>query len=151
MSIHLTWVTPCHTQQYHIYYRGTCESYLDEGRLDTDRQEYTLDGLQEGVNYSFTVNQTGFSGGGVFSTGPVYARTFTAGKLSSQYCTEHIANELQNEYHCIHKHANNGCFNCTVIACKQTEDTIKLLLEPHCGINNCIKKPMTHVYQQQVS
>ena len=79
-SIHLTWVTPCHTHQYHIYYRGTCGAYVDEGRLDTDGQEYTFDGLHEGVNYSFTVNQTGFSGGRVFSTGPVYARTFTAGK-----------------------------------------------------------------------
>ena len=116
-SIHLTWVTPCHTQQYHIYYSGRCGSYLDEGRLDTDRQEYTLDGLQEGVNYSFTVNQTGFSGGRVLSTGSVYARTFTAGKPSSQYCTEHIANELQNEYHRMQKHANSDCFNHTVITC----------------------------------
>ena len=66
-SIHLTWVAPCHTQQYRIYYRGTCGSYVDEGRLDTDHQEYTLDGLQEGVNYSFTVNKTGFSGGSVLS------------------------------------------------------------------------------------
>ena len=64
-SIHLTWVAPCHTHQYHIYYRGTCGTYVDEGRLDTDHQEYTFDGLQEGVNYSFTVNQTGFSGGRV--------------------------------------------------------------------------------------
>ena len=79
-SVHLTWVAPCHTQQYHIYYRGTCETYVDEGRLNTDRQEHTFDGLQEGVNYSFTVNQTGFSGGRVLLTGPVYARTFTAGK-----------------------------------------------------------------------
>ena len=79
-SIHLTWVTPCHTRQYHIYYRGTCGAYVDEGRLDTDRQEHTFDGLQEGVNYTFTVSQTGFSGGGVLSTGPVYTRTFTAGK-----------------------------------------------------------------------
>ena len=74
------WVAPCNTQQYHIYYRGTCGAYVDEGRLDTDNKEHTFDGLQEGVNYSFTVNQTGFSGGGVLSTGPVYARTFTAGK-----------------------------------------------------------------------
>ena len=79
-SIHLTWVAPCHTQQYHIYYRGTCGSYVDEGRLDTDRQEHMFYGLQEGINYSFTVNQTGFGGGRVLSTGPVYARTFTAGK-----------------------------------------------------------------------
>ena len=79
-SIRLTWVTPCHTQQYHIYYRGTCGAYVDEGRLDTDHQQYTFDGLQEGVNYSFTVNQTGFSGGRVPSIGPVYARTFTAGE-----------------------------------------------------------------------
>ena len=78
-SIYLTWVAPCHTHQYHIYYRGTCGTYVDEGTLDTDHQEFTLDGLQEGVNYSFTVNQTGFSGGGVLSTGPVYARTITAG------------------------------------------------------------------------
>ena len=79
-SIHLTWVASCHIQQYHIYYRGTCGNYVDEGRLDTDRQEYTFDGLQEGTNYSFTVNQTGFSG---VSTGPVYARTFTAGNYSN--------------------------------------------------------------------
>ena len=80
-SIHLMWVAPCHTHQYHIYYRGTCGTYVDEGRLDTDHQEYTFDGLQEGVNYSFTVSQTGFSGGRVLSTGPVYARTFTEGIL----------------------------------------------------------------------
>ena len=85
-SINLTWVAPCHTQQYHVYYMGTCGSYADEGRLGTDHQEYTLDGLQEGVNYSFTVNQTGFSGGRVLSTGPVYARTFTTG---NQYCNEY--------------------------------------------------------------
>ena len=78
-SVHLTWVAPCHTQQYHIYYRGTCGAYVDEGRLDTGHQEYTLNGLQEGMNYSFTVNQTGFNEGRVLSTGPVYARTFTAG------------------------------------------------------------------------
>ena len=84
-SIHLTWVTPCHTLQYHIYYRGTCGAYVDEGRLDTDHREYTFDGLQEGVNYSFTVNQTGFSGGRVLSTGPVYARTFTAGTMIASH------------------------------------------------------------------
>ena len=49
--------------------------------METDHQEYTFDGLQKGVNYSFTVNQTGFSGGRVHSTGPVYGRTFIAGKL----------------------------------------------------------------------
>ena len=80
-SVHLTWVAPCHTQQYHIYYRGTCGAFVDEGRLDTDQQEYTFDGLQEGINYSFPVNQTGFSGGGVLSAGPVYAKTFTASML----------------------------------------------------------------------
>ena len=84
-SIHLTWVALCHTKQYHIYYRGTCGSYVDEGRLDTDHQEYTLDGLQEGINYSFTVTLTGFSGGKVLSTGPVYARTFTTGKQFNQH------------------------------------------------------------------
>ena len=47
--------------------------------MDTSRQEYTLNELQVGTNYSFTVNQSGFSGGRVFSTGPVYARTLTAG------------------------------------------------------------------------
>ena len=78
-SVHLTWVTPCHTQQYHIYYNGTCGAYVDEGRLDTDHQEHTFDELQEGTNYTFIVNQTGLSGGRVFSIGPVYARTFTAG------------------------------------------------------------------------
>ena len=40
-----------------------------------------FDRLQEGINYSFTVNQSGFSGGRVVSTGPVYARTFTAGRI----------------------------------------------------------------------
>ena len=79
-SVHLTWVAPCHTQQYHIHYRGTCGAYVDEGRLDTDHQEHTFDRLQEGVNYSFTVNQTGFSGGRVLSTDPVHARTFTTGE-----------------------------------------------------------------------
>ena len=87
-SIRLTWVTPCHTHQYHIYYRETCGSYVDEGRLDTDHQEYTLDGLQEGVNYSFTVTQTGFGGGRVLSTGLVYARTFTAGMIIANQIDE---------------------------------------------------------------
>ena len=79
-SVHLTWVTTCHTEQYHIHYRGTCGAYVDEGRLDSDHQDYIFDELQEGINYSFTVTQTGFSGGRVLSTGPVYAKTFTAGK-----------------------------------------------------------------------
>ena len=79
-SVLLTWVVPCQTNQYHIYYRGACGPYVDEGRLDTDHQEHTFDGLQESVNYSFTVNQTGFSGGRVLSIGPVYAKTFTTGK-----------------------------------------------------------------------
>ena len=78
-SVHLTWVAPCHTQQYHIYYIGTCGPYVDEGRVDTRHQEYTLNGLQEDMNYRLTVNQSGFSGGRVLSTSPVYARTFTAG------------------------------------------------------------------------
>ena len=78
-SIHLTWVAPCHTQQYHIYYMGTCETYINKSSLETDRQEHAFGGLQEGIKYTFTVNQTGFSEGRVLSTGPVYARTFTAG------------------------------------------------------------------------
>ena len=78
-SVYLTWVAPCDTQQYHIYYRGTCGTYVDEGSVDTSHTEYTFDELQEGMNYTFTVNQTGFGGCGVFSTGPVYAMTFTAG------------------------------------------------------------------------
>ena len=78
-SVRLTWVAPCHTQQYRIYYRGTCGAYVDEGRLDTSHQEYTVDGLQEDMNYSFTVNQSGFSRGRVLPTGPVYAMTLTAG------------------------------------------------------------------------
>ena len=78
-SVYLTWVAPCDTQQYHIYYRGTCGTYVDEDNLDTSRTDYTLNGLQEGINYTFTVNQTGFGGGVVLSTGPVYAMTFTAG------------------------------------------------------------------------
>ena len=80
-SVHLTWVAPCHTQQYHIYYRGTCGAYVDEGKLDTDVQEHTLHGLQKGINYNFTVNQSGFSGGTVLSIGPAHARTFTGGML----------------------------------------------------------------------
>ena len=79
-SVRLTWVAPCPTQQYRIYYRGTCGAYINESSLETDRQEHTVGGLQEGINYSFTVNQSGFSVGRVLSTGPVYARTFTAGK-----------------------------------------------------------------------
>ena len=72
-SVYLTWVAPCDTQQYHIYYRGTCGTYVDEDSLDTSRTEYKLNELQEGINYTFTVNQTGFGGGRVLSTGPVYA------------------------------------------------------------------------------
>ena len=82
-SIRLTWVAPCHTHQYHIYYRGTCGTYINKSRLETDRQDHTFGQLQEGVNYSFTVNQTGFSGGRVFSTGLVYAKTFTAGTINN--------------------------------------------------------------------
>ena len=78
-SVHLTWVAPCHTRQYHIYYRGTCEAYVHNGSLNTSHQEYKVDGLQEDINYTFTVSQTGFSGGRVLSTGPMYAKTFTAG------------------------------------------------------------------------
>ena len=77
--VYLTWVAPCDTQQYHIHYKGTCGTYVDEGSLNTSQNQYTLVGLQEGIDYTFTVNQTGFGGGRVFSTGPVYARTFTAG------------------------------------------------------------------------
>ena len=81
-SVYLTWVAPCDTQQYHIYYRGTCGTYVDEDSLDTSRTEYTLDELQEGINYTFTVNQNGFGGGRVLSAGPVYARTLTAGNYN---------------------------------------------------------------------
>ena len=83
-SVHLTWVAPCHTQQYHIYYRGTCGTYVDEERLNANHQEYTLGGLQGGINYTFTVNQSGFSGGRVFSTGLVYAKTFTTGMMMNE-------------------------------------------------------------------
>ena len=79
-SVRLTWMAHCDTQKYHIYYRGTCGTYVHKGSLDANHREHTVDGLQEDINYSFIVNQTGFSGGRVFSTGPVYARTFTAGK-----------------------------------------------------------------------
>jgi len=78
-SMYLTWVAPCHTQQYHISYRGVCGTYVDEGSVDTSHTEYTFDELQEGMNYTFTVNQTGFGAGREFSTGPVYVNTFTAG------------------------------------------------------------------------
>ena len=95
-SVQLTWVTPCHTQQHHIYYRGTCEAYVDEGKLDTDRQVHTFDGLQEGINYSFTVTKTEFSGGRVLSTGPAYARTFTAGKQHTECNGDYLG--LPNQY-----------------------------------------------------
>ena len=95
-SVYLTWVAPCHTQQYHIYYRGTCGAYVDEGRLDTDHQEHIFDGLQEGINYSFTVTQTGFSGGSMFSTDPVYARTFTAGKQHTECNGDYLGLPNQN-------------------------------------------------------
>ena len=78
-SVYLTWLSPCNTQQYSVYYRGTCGAYLDEGRFSTDQQQHTFDGLQEGINYTFTVNQTGFGGGGVLSTGPVYIHSFASG------------------------------------------------------------------------
>jgi len=80
-SVYLTWVASCDTRQYHVYYRGSCGTYVDEGSVDTSHTKYTFDGLQEGLNYSFTVNQTGFGEGRVFSTGPVYAMTFTAGMI----------------------------------------------------------------------
>ena len=83
-SVCLTWVAPCHTQQYHIYYRGTCGSYVDDGRLESNQQEYTVNGLQGDINYSFTVNQSGFSGGRVLSAGPVFARTFAAGMMMNE-------------------------------------------------------------------
>ena len=70
--VYLTLVAPCDTQQYHTYYRGTCGTYINEGRLDTNCTEYTFDELQESINYTFTVNQTGF----VLSTAPVYAKPF---------------------------------------------------------------------------
>ena len=79
--MYLTWVAPCDTQQYHIYYRGTCGTYVHEGSLDTNRTEHTFDELQGGMNYNFTVNQTGFGGDRVLSTGPVYAKTYTAGMM----------------------------------------------------------------------
>ena len=78
-SVHLAWLSACNTQQYNIYYRGTCGAYLDEGRFSTDQQQHTFDGLQEGINYTFTVNQIGFGGGGVLTTGPMYIASFTAG------------------------------------------------------------------------
>ena len=91
-SVRLTWVAPCHTQQYHIYYRGTCGTYVNDIRVDTNQQEYTVDGLQGytvdglqgGINYTFTVNQSGFSGGRVLSTGPAYVKTFTAGMIINE-------------------------------------------------------------------
>ena len=76
-SVHLTWLSLCNTQQYSVYYRGTCGTYLDEGRFSTDQQQYTFDGLQEGINYTFTVNQTGF--GETSSAGPMYITSLTAG------------------------------------------------------------------------
>ena len=87
-SVYLTWVAPCDTQQYHIHYRGTCGTYVDEDSLDTNRTEYTLVGLQEGINYTFTVNRTGFGGGRVLSAGPVYARTLTAGNYNGMKMIE---------------------------------------------------------------
>ena len=89
-SVHLTWVAPCHTQKYHIYYRGACGTYVDEGRLDADVQEHTFDGLQEGINYSFTVTQTGFSGSRVLSADPVYAKTIIMGKFNESVLLNYL-------------------------------------------------------------
>ena len=74
-SVYLTWVAPCDTQQYHTYYRGTCGTYINECSVDTNCTEYIFDELQEGINYTFTVNQTGFVEGDL-STAPVYAKLF---------------------------------------------------------------------------
>ena len=87
-SVYLTWVAPCDTQQYHIHYKGTCGTYVDEDSLDTSRTDYTLNELQEGINYTFTVNQTGFGGGRVLSSGPVHARTLTAGNYNGMKMIE---------------------------------------------------------------
>jgi len=51
--VYLTLVAPCDTQQYHTYYRGTCGTYINEGRLDTNCTEYRFDELQESINYTF--------------------------------------------------------------------------------------------------
>ena len=74
----------CHTQQNHVYYRGTCGTYVHKATLGTSHQEYTVDELQADTNYSFTVDQTGFSGTGVLSTGSVFAMTFTAGTINNR-------------------------------------------------------------------
>ena len=87
-SVYLTWVAPCDTQQYHIHYRGTCGTYVDEDSLDTNRTDYTVNQLQEGINYTFTVNQTGFGRGRVLSAGPVCARTLTAGNYNGMKIIE---------------------------------------------------------------
>ena len=88
--------------------------------MDTDRQEHTFDGLKEGTNYSFTVNQTRFSGGGVLSFGTVYPRTFTAGK-------QHYDIGVQpNQY----SKSRLGCFNHTVV---NRLFAARQLPEPHCG------------------
>ena len=96
-SVHLTWVAPCDTQQYHIYYRGTCGSYINDSNLETDLQQYTFKGLQENTNYTFTVNQSGFSGGRVFSTGPAYARTFTAGMMMNELVSNITSHSLYTQ------------------------------------------------------
>ena len=70
-----------HSNTMYTYYRGTCGTYVDEGSVDTSHTEYTFDELQEGINYTFTVNQTGFGDGRIFSTVRVYAKTFIAGML----------------------------------------------------------------------
>ena len=69
-----------HTAVPHLL-QGDMWAFVDEGRLNTDHQEYTVDGLQGDISYSFTITQTGFSGGRVLSAGPVYARTFTASMI----------------------------------------------------------------------
>ena len=53
--------------------------YVHEATLGTSHQKYTIDELQADTNYSFTVDQTGFGGARVLSTGSVFAMTFTAG------------------------------------------------------------------------
>jgi len=46
---------------------------VDEILIIASNEEYTFDELQEGINYTFTVNQTGFVEGDL-SSGPVYAK-----------------------------------------------------------------------------
>ena len=110
-SVRLMWVAPCHTHSS----TSTTKGHVGPLLMGAGWILITRSTPQEGVKYSFTVTQTGFSGGRVLS---VYARTFTTGKPSNQNCVECTFQQYQG------KHRLVGCFSYTVATLLQTEVTV---------------------------